>query len=376
MAKLNLIVADTDKAYLEALSSCLTDTHSNKFQLSCFTEQRYLAEYLSSSNTMVDILLISPNMLTDSLPKENVRCVMLLSTGRMDQKLNKYAAIDKYQTGETMVGAILGIYSEQSTDALILQGENKKTLVIGVYSPQGGSGKTSIALGCAIHCTDSGQKIFYLNLESIQSTLLFLESKSEKNLSHAFYYIKENIPNLDMKLESVKQVDAETRIHFFSPPESVLEYEELTIEDFQRLINHLKQMAVYDAIFIDMSSAFDSRNIAVMEACDQVLAVLIHEAAAVVKAESLLKEIDIAFRKFGTDLREKLFFILNKHNTEVDLDIDNIGWVEKKAAVRIPLEPSLLTCDEGKCVINQNNGFGEGITLLIKKIFKDELKYE
>jgi cellulose biosynthesis protein BcsQ len=325
---------------------------------------------------MVDILLISPDILTDSLPKEKFRCIMLLSTGRVDEKLNKYAAIDKYQTGEAVVGTILGIYSEQSTDTLTLPGEDKKTRVIGIYSPQGGSGKTSISLGCAIQCTDRGQKIFYLNLENIHSTQLFLESKSEKNLSHIFYYLKENISNLDMKIESVKQVDRETRIHFFLPPESALEYEELTIEDFQRLINHLRQMAVYDAVFVDMSSAFDSRNIAILEACDQVLVVLAHEAAALVKAERLSKEIDIAFRKFGIDLREKLFFVLNKYNPEVELDIDNISWVEKKAAVRIPLEPSLLVCDEGKCIINQNNDFGEGISVVLKKIFKDELKYE
>ena len=104
--------------------------------------------------------------------------------------------------------------------------------------------------------------------------------------------------------------------------------------------------------------------------------VLVHEIAAMIKAESLSKEIDIAFRKLGTDLREKLFFVLNKYNAEVELNIDNISWIEKKIAVRIPLEASLLDYDEGKCLINQNNGFEEGITFLLKKIFKDELKYE
>jgi cellulose biosynthesis protein BcsQ len=123
-----------------------------------------------------------------------------------------------------------------------------------------------------------------------------------------------------MKLESIKQVDSQTAVHFFAPPESVLEYEEIPPEAFSKLIKELRCMDVYDIIFVDMSSDLNSRNIEVLASCDYILTVLPQCASINVRLDMFLREIDTVFRKHGVNLREKLIFLLN-HNTDSKEDL-------------------------------------------------------
>ena len=60
MLKLNLIIADEDKAYIESIVGFLMDKHPDKFQVNSFTNRDCLLEFLSKCKGKANILLITP----------------------------------------------------------------------------------------------------------------------------------------------------------------------------------------------------------------------------------------------------------------------------------------------------------------------------
>ena len=369
MAKLSIVIVDSDEAYAEGLINYLTDNYSHKFKVSYFTTHSFLKGCLSEEGKSIDILLISPELYESSLPVAKVNTVILLSNGRLEEVHKNYNAINKFQIGDKLVGNILKIYSEKNPGEIQIQNDNKRTKIVGVYSPVGGSGKTSIAVGIALQCANRGMAVFYLNFEGIASTSLFFDSQSDQNLSNILLLLKDKIKNLNLKIESTRAIDLQTGIHYFAPPESVFEYEEISPDEIKYLIEQIKQMGCYDAVVIDMSSNLNSRNMAVLEACDEVFTIITQEPVSVVKTGVLIKELDMMLGKRGINLNEKLTFILNK----CDLSIlthnhQELGLGDKGVSFRIPKVVSLINHSSGRNSLNLNNNFGEAIKGLVNKI--------
>ncbi len=366
MAKLHLVIADSDESYVESLISYLTDSYPQKFQVSYFTKEDYLVKHLSDTSKKVDILLVGPE-LSEYIPKDKINTMIILSDGRLPEKYRSCAMVNKYQTGDKLVSSILNIFSERNADEVYIQSSNKPTRVIGVYSPTGGTGKTSIAIGSAMQSALRDMPVFYLNLENAQSTPLFFDCKGEQNLSHIFYFLKEKSKNINLKIEGVRIVDPKYNIHYFAPPESVLEFEEISPDELQYLINQLKELGCYDVIFIDMSSNFDNRNLAVLQACDEIFLVLTQDDISGIKLKTLISEMDIASPKSNANLNDKLTLIINKFNPMGPTQIEGLDILGKPISLRIPKVSSLLTRQSDKYVINLNNNFGEALKGLVNK---------
>jgi len=93
--------------------------------------------------------------------------------------------------------------------------------VVAIYSPIGGSGKTTVAVNSAVHCAKKGLEVFYLNLENFQSTPLYFNCKKERNLSELLRCLKQG-RNVAAKIRQIKQKDADYGVHYFVPPEMSL----------------------------------------------------------------------------------------------------------------------------------------------------------
>ena len=367
MSKLNIVIADSDEAYVDGLIKYLADKNSHKFQTSYFTNQNYLEAYLLKTDKLVDILLVSPELYNDSLPLQRINTVILLSTGRLNEGYEEYSVINKYQTGDKLVSNIINIFTERNPDEVHIQNYDKRTKVIGVYSTEGGSGKTTVSIGAASQCVIRGLSAFYLNLEEIQSTPMFFDCKSDQNLSHIFYYLKEKSRNLNIKIEAVRMEDRDSGIHYFAPPDSAREFEEISPEEIKLLIQQLKQMNYYDVVYIDMSSSFGEKNIAILEECDEILLLQTQQMIAKIKINSLIKELSNIKVKDDCSLADKVSIILNKYDAGKSFETENVNKEEKRAILRIPRVLSLLIYKPEKCVLNLNNNFGEALNILVNK---------
>ncbi|MCG8538978.1 MAG: AAA family ATPase [Clostridia bacterium] len=367
MSKIHLIIADRDEAYVESIVNYIMNNYSQRFQVSSFTEEQYLLDYLLKNKKNIDILLICPQWYTDLIPREEVSTLIILSDGMMSKEVKNCPVINKYQKGNRLIGNIINCFAESNPDKYYIVNNEKKAKVVAVYSPLGGIGKTSVAVGLSVKSEERGKSIFYLNLENIQSTPSFFHCESSQNLSNILYYIKEKKKNISLKVEGIRCVDSRYNIRYFLPPDSIVDLNEATPNEIQYLIHELKISKDYDFIFIDMSSNMDEKNISILKASDQIILLLSQEDIGITKIESFMNELDIFSKRNNIDLSEKMTIVENKCKAKETLkkEIDLKG---KSIEVKIPkvYEPFILCEDRHRKDMKAE--FENAVEKLLEKI--------
>lgn len=80
-----------------------------KFHIVSFTNLELLKEYLSHNQG--DILLISPDWITDDIALSGVQVTVLLNaTDRLPDPLKDYPSINKYQPGDELGNQLMRIF--------------------------------------------------------------------------------------------------------------------------------------------------------------------------------------------------------------------------------------------------------------------------
>ena len=336
MSRLKIAIADNDGGYLEKLVDFILSNYSKRFQVYSFSNKDVFQGFMNKEAQEIDILLLSKDMILENIYEQNEAVKILLSDGRTPLENKELKVINKFQDGNKLVGDILNIFSECSKDEYNIEYGNKGAKVVTVFSPSGGSGKTMLSLLLGIRSVLKNKKVFYLNLENISSITGLLNTEKERSISNMFYFIKEKNKNIPLKIEGLKCVDENTKLHYFSNPESVMDFEELSSEDIYDLIEGLKANAQYDMILIDTSSVLDKINRSVFEKSDKVIVVVPHEQLAYYKTDLLEKEIDILSKKLGIDIFDKIMIVLNKYNPHSSFNSETITIDKNNIVEKIP----------------------------------------
>jgi len=271
MAKIRLVIAEKDEGYVEKLVDYLMTNHLGKFTLKYFTDPNAFKEFLADSLEPIDILLACPKMYKISsagVAISKVKTLIMLSQGMGSKETDGIKTIEKYQRADRIVSEMLDKFLLCQDSEVLLPKNTRHTRTIAVYSPQGGTGKTTLAVGLCAELSRQGMPAFYLNMEDIQSTEAFFDCEGASGLSDIFFYLKEQGNNISLKIESVKSTDLSKKIQYFAPPNGITEIDDMTPNELCDLVFRIKQMAHYDFIVIDMSSSFNARNIALLGVCE------------------------------------------------------------------------------------------------------------
>lgn len=336
MNRINLIIADTDQSYLDSLANYMLNNHSKWFQISTFSNKENLIKSLEASTNMIDILLIGPNIYSEDLPLNKVKSTLILSSGRVVEECSDLTIINKYQSAEMLVSDILRNYSEKSSGEIINMTGDKKTKVIGIYSPSGGVGKSSLAVNLSVQCASTGMSIFYLNLEDINSTHNYFIKESDQNFSNVLFYIKGKSKNLGMKIDSLKSVDA-SNVNYFSVQDSVFEIDEMLPEEINNLIAELVKISHYDIIFVDMSSILNKRNMNILKICDKFIYLLTSDSVVEEKVKVLEKDLERSLSNINYNISDKMILVANKCNYNSTW-IDNYVFQGNTVKFKLPFE--------------------------------------
>lgn len=367
MSKLSLVIADNNSAFLNIFVTYLTNQHSHRFQVYCYSDKEKLENFFCKNNKEIDILLISPENYYEGLENEKIKSLVILSNGRMDKDFRKAKIINRFQSGDAIVGDLLKIFTEENSDLIDIYPGYNSTKVVGVFSTAGGSGKSSIAIASAITYSQMGNNVFYLNMENIPSTQMFFDCEGMSNLSHIFYHLKSKKSNIGLKIEALKTVDPIYNVNYFSTQESLMEQSEILPEEFESLILQMRNSKLYDIIFVDLPSIIDNKTLQILASCDEIYLVLTQDYFCCSKTQLFLNELSIIEQKNGSDYTSKLIFLLNKYKQDLSSPIDEADFYGSTISLKIPMVPQLLTMNSGRSKINLNNGFGDAINSLMQR---------
>lgn len=335
MPKLYLVIADKDEAYVDGISNYILNNYSHRFQVRSFTQKEYLLDHLSSNERNIDILLLCHDWYNDSILKK-VHTPILLLEGIMIDDISDCQVIKKYQRGDKLVSSIINCFAESNSNNHYISDSNKKAKTIAVYSPIGGIGKTSVAVGASIKSAEYGKPVFYLNLENIQSTPNFFDCQGNKNFSNILYYIRDKKKNIILKIEGIRCVDSKYNVHYFTPPNTSIDLNETTVEDIKYLIDTLRLSNDYDKVIIDMSSIIDEKNVSILKDSDEIILVIGLEDLSITKTNFFIQELKMISKRSGVDLLGKTTIALNKYSQNKIAKIKELELEDKDIKVKIP----------------------------------------
>lgn len=360
MDKINLVIAEPDSAYLNGLVNYISNKYENEFRITCFTELKYLEKYIDE-NRIIDILLVNSSMYIQEIKSITASSIIILSEGNISNDFNDYPVIKKYQNGERICKEMMDIYyniKPKIKDDEDLKSAN--TNIITIYSPIGGIGKSSLAVMLASKFNELNKDVLYLNLEDLETTSVFFKCYSEKNMSDLLYRVKEKSSKFSDVLNDTVIKDVETGINYFSPVDSVLDIEELSIEDIKFMLNNLLDLNIYDYIVIDLSSRFNSNYKAIFKLSSKVIVPIGQDKISSVKIESFLKQIDDT---------NNLIFIQNKFRQKFEATIPEALKREKKAIIqKIYYDENMENVINLQFVKNNADIFSRGINELAMKL--------
>lgn len=355
LGKLQLILADNDEDYVEGLGNYIRKHHGSGFDVCSFTDEGCLGAYLSDAGNRADILLAGREFIKAGLCGKRAENVFMLDDGKGEAPFKEVHTINRYQHAEKLTTEILRGYSAGGAASSLPAGKNP-TVAACFISPEGGSGKSVLSVGCSLVCARRGLKTLYLNMEDLPSTGLFFEGESEQNFSNVIYYLKCKDKNLDIKLTGAKCTDLRNGVCFYLPPECSMEAACLSPQEVEGLIGALGRAGAYDAVFIDMPGGLDDRTAAAMAACSKVVCVYGCDSASAHKLELLQRELALLERRLIPDLPEKLIYVSNRNKNPGD-GYSGPGPV-KEAAVAFEF------CREP----HRDAGFNSGVSALLGKI--------
>lgn len=375
---LRLVIADSDKEYLNALVEYLANQELGKFYVTSLTEEHEFLEYIKNNENRSDIILIAAELcrkIKEKIREVNFGTVIILTAGDIPLNDLKYATINKYQCGNKIINDMRDIYQHQR-GVIRVNAENERAKVIGVFSSQGGVGKTTVAVGLSIQLACEGKAVLYLNLENFPSTTLYFEGGEEKNFSNVLYYLQQQKPDISSKIKGAQCSDSYYGVYFFQPPDSPLDWNEVTEGQLERLLQELKKTGNYDYIVVDLSSSLNTKNIVVLGNCDNIILVLASTQVCRIKHQTLLRNLEIMSSVTKAPLTNKLHYILNCYDDKCSIPCaadDNL--LDKEKLIKIPYISTLLLPAEKCYRIDMNCKFGTAMYQLVEDI-KTEIKDE
>lgn len=313
MSRVSVIFADHDINYIKSVSSFIrTSDFSNQLAVKYFDNESDLDTYLQGQSK-TNILLTTPELMP--LDTSKIDTIIVLSETQRDE-YKSYSALLKYQPLTMLLTNALAEFFEQNKIEKIVRSSNESTKIISVYSPIGGSGKTTIAVNLSRFIANKGQRVFYLNLELLSSLPLFFQTEDVADSSEVFYYSKAKAEQLDAKLDTLVRKD-DHQVDYFNiqtRPEEIFDTNE---KDIETILTSLRNRGVYDFIIIDLDSSLDARVLASLKLSHITLWPLVMDIQSFHKSKSAIEGYKRILQ--DDDLEYRIEFVLNKYLGEQNM---------------------------------------------------------
>lgn len=348
MSKIVLLIVEGEQSYVECLVNYLLTEEADTFMVNSLTHWAAIEEFLEGE-PQVDLVLTSSEFYP--FLKERLKATYVLWG----------ESLSKYQTGEEIVRELLKIYASQKGDTRVFSEKRSKTKTIGIYSPLGGVGKTTLAVGLSRQLALGGYDVFYLNLEDVPVTEFYFMGSGDYNLSHVLYFLKEKGERLIWQIESAKCIDTRYQIQYFLPPDSIEDWQNDVSEELALLLQLLKTQGKHDFLVVDFSTMINKNNLIGWQACDILILVLEPLVTSLKKMERFKQELRLFFTpEEKANLLKKMHLVVNK----VPQVMERPLWVDK-AVVSFPWVDNLLLATKNGYCLDLNSAFGEALQRLI-----------
>lgn len=296
--KIQLLIAICDGDYAEHLSQVLIEKKPDVFDVSVCSSPERLSALLAQQR--VEVALLDHDM-AEEAELSRIKLPVYLWDGSAEpgEKARQLPKIRQYQRISSIVGEIVEQYA--SARGPKERFGDKRARITAVWSPAGGSGKTTVALACAARRASAGARAAYLNLEPFSASSAYFKEPG-KSISAVFEKLDGDVA---LMFQSIQMEDSGSGIIYFGCPRNYDDINILTEDDITALLEGCA--ANYDELVVDLGSYSGGTVRRALEMADQVL--LVSDSSPVCRAKC------DQFRtqhNLYAELREKLVVVANR----------------------------------------------------------------
>ncbi|MBQ7248247.1 MAG: hypothetical protein IJS22_09190 [Lachnospiraceae bacterium] len=270
-------ICDTDKSYISAFCSYLNRREAGRFTVMAFSEPEMLESYLYDGR--FDLLVVSESFIEasagstgDAALPEGATFILAEEKEPCDYM---YPAIYKYQSAERIISQVLSAFSGNDVSSR----RSGRVRIIGVYSPLGRCGKTSLALAAASRLA-LRQPTLLISLDDLPGHDELLRHEDNCGLSDLLYRFSAcgeldtgMLPESDGGAVVIACADC---------PEDIRQTDPMLISG---LIEALRDLGVYRNIVVDAGCALPDPS-AVLKMCREIWMPLPDDAISSAKADA------------------------------------------------------------------------------------------
>lgn len=297
---LTIVIADTEATIVDAIELKFLETLRDNVKLEVITDKEYFDTFFSTPRT-ADVLVIGEELYDESLMRHDIKHRIRVLTSSVDgvESTHDMVKIYKYSTtkeiyAEIMRGVIVNNSSEKKNSKLIL-----------VYSPIGGAGKTTVALGIASALAQL-ERVLYINAESMNTFGVFLEAPASLP-SEAYELMRTDNTDIYGSLKQFFARDDGGRGFSYLPPAAnSLSSAGGNLSALYKLCSAARASGDFDYVIVDVDSAYTNAKGMLMSEADKVLLVYEQDKVSAFKMDKLQKNVSCSDT-------EKYIFVCNKY---------------------------------------------------------------
>lgn len=259
-----MAVYDEDPFYAERLSDYVNRKEKGIFRAQAFTSKERLQEFAKGHE--IDVLLTGgPAEEDGSLgirPAQKIRLTEEENSGGG----GKDPEIYKYQSGDDIIREVMAVYSETPEIKAEFPGLlNKEKRMIGVYSPVGRCGKTSLALAVG-QVLAKEEKVLFITLDTFTGFSGILDEQWKRDMSDLIYYYKQGRFHI-LRLNAILYYLGD--MAWIPPIRFPDDYNQMTSEEMSDLLMQILKEGPYSTVVLDVGN-YGRQILPLLEICQVI----------------------------------------------------------------------------------------------------------
>lgn len=265
---ISIAIVDLNKDYMKRLSEVLQQY--DELTISAFTSVEKFQEIISRKQ--FDVVLFDPDVSEETLTFSGVKLPVCLYS---DEACNAYkymsvAKIMKYQRISTIYKEVIRQYAEKAGYSANFD-HSQNTTVVAVYSPVGGSGKTTVALAVASQIVNQGKKVLFISAEQLNSSFGVNPKEEDGIVALAEAAADEHV-NFELKLKGIIK-QGFNGVSYVEGFERFADYDAVTGSEMRDILNNIRRCGICDVLMVDMESNLDEIGREIMDLADRIIIV-------------------------------------------------------------------------------------------------------
>ena len=285
-----MAVYDEDPFYAERLSDYVNRKEKGIFKAQAFTSRERLE--LFAKETDVDVLLTGVPVSANEI--EGLRSTQTIHLTEEKSKTGTGADVEiyKYQSGDDIIREVMAVYCENPNVKPNLPGLiSREKRIIGVYSPVGRCGKTSLALSIG-QVLAKEEKVLFITMDMFSGFSFLLDEQWKRDLSDLLYYYKQGRFH-GLRLNPITYYLGD--MAWLPPFRYPDDYSQITAKEMAGFLVQILNESIYETIVLDIGD-FDRPVLPVLEVCKVVYMPIKEDPISQAK----VKEFETYVERFGT----------------------------------------------------------------------------